>query len=443
MPETPAIPTNERILDAGIRLWDLEATSLLTGGLTVARIATEAGVTRSTFYSYWPSVDDYLVDLVDHLGNRYHSGRLEEMSEHVVTSDPAIGDTVSRFLDACREHFLLTVDDPMSRLRLGLLAMHDDRTTERLAAVMRTSEEQLDQQYAQVRRTWGRVMREPITASHLQIIFTSLIDGLAIRRRVDPESVPDDLYGLVAMCLMIFITRRADDPRDLFALFDTVNGWPITGAQLQARLERDDPFQPPDIDPASTREIATVARRLTARSGWTELSLADVSAITGAPELALLHAFGSKAGLALGVIRLELEEFYAEIPEHDAAIDELRALLDVSKVQIQRSPAMALNMMSLMTGSSAAPLPGVIDWSPEWRIEDTIRRCIEQGTLHPVDPSALRRLLLRVILTENAGPAAGPALGQPANSLDAIELVLQGAGAPPLSGDERRVPSPG
>ena len=417
--------TAERILDAGIRLWDLEGISLLSGGLTVARISNEAGVTRSTFYSYWPSVDDYLIDLVDHLGRRYHPGRLDEMAGHVV-AESIIGDTVTRFLDACREHFLLTVDDPTSRLRLGLMAMHDDRTTERLATVMRDSEAELDVRYDQVRRTWGRVMRDPIGADHLQVVFTALIDGLALRRRIDPDAVPDDLYGLVAMCLMIFITRRADDPRDLMALFDTVNGWPVTGAQLQARLARDDPFEHLALEPSSTREITIAARRLIARSGWVELSMADISAVTGVPEMSLLGLFGSKAGLALAVLRLAMEDRFRDIPPQDEAIDELRALLHAAGEEMDRLPAVAQSVLSLIIGSSTAPRPAAIDWDPEGRVDAVIARAIAQGTLAVDDPGALRRLAMRLLLLGTTPGLAGVPGG-----LDPVEVLLVGSGAPP------------
>ena len=428
-PETSAqvgTSTSERILDAGVRLWELEGTALLTGALTIARISTEAGVTRSTFYSYWTSLDDYLLDLIDHLGRRWLQGSPMDMTKGV--ADDAVGDTVSRFLSACRETFLLAVDDPIARMRLGLLAMHDERTTERLVAVIRSSEEALDEQYALIRRSWGRVMRPPITEAQLQIVFTSLVDGLAIRRHIDPDSVPDDLFGLVVMCLMIFITKRADDPRELHAMFGAVNAWPVTGARLQARLVRDDPFEVRDLDSPSMQEIIVAARRLTARSGWDELSMADVSAVTGIPEMALMSLFGSKAGLALALLRLAMDERFRDIPEQPDGITELRDLLRATHEEIARMPAISQSILSIVIGSSTAPRRSVIDWDPESRIDAAMQRAIDQGTLTVHDAPAFRRLVLRTLIVETT-----PLLARNDLPLDLIELLLVGAGAPPLT----------
>ena len=126
---SPAEPgsTRERLIQAGFRLWLEEPPAVLFSGFSVSRIAKAAGVTRATFYAYWPTADDYLGDLASELVDGAHQlGYDRLVSTTAGTVGMSRGGAVGVMLESCAREFDRLVNDPALRVRLGFLSKMDD-----------------------------------------------------------------------------------------------------------------------------------------------------------------------------------------------------------------------------------------------------------------------------------------------------------------------------
>ncbi len=422
--------TRERILDAGISLWRNQPPAALFAGLSVAKVAEAAGVTRSTFYSYWPSSADYLTDLAHHL------------VELDATNYPAIVAAWGRFpyppnpsadvprtiISDCSGHFEAAISEPTLGLRLGLLSRADDpEIAEILREIYRRAE---DAQYGPLAASlehWGRAIREPLDEEMFKIVFSAVLEGLAARYTVQPDRFPFDLYGYVVLPLLVMFTRRPDDDRTLHEIVDTLNSWSAIG--LAEKLRERESFaqqEPERVSTFSLREITTTARRLLARAGFGQLSMSEIALVTGYPESRLLQFFGSRSGLAICLLFLNSYERYLAIPDDVVGLAKIRRLVEINTDELRRHPAIAQNVLMLLSGHAALPRLDLIDFDPRPIFDDTVRDAIERGELDGnIDPIHFSMMLQRVVLLE------GSQDGLVTPSIDTIELILHGAGAAP------------
>ncbi len=423
-------PTRQRLLDAGMQLWVDEPPAVLFGGYSVARLAKAAKVTRATFYSYWPSTEDYLHDLIDHLGHHSFEGYETLLSNTAGAVASAGNDVLSQLLAACDLEFTIMLADPALRVRLGFLSEMDDPVVaEKLTARYRAFEALKNDGYTKVIEGWGREPRPPFDWASLQAVYAMLGDAMAARHRMDPEGLPMELYGQVVVGLLMIVTRRIDDTRTLPALIGQVNAWPAEGLRLQAQIKAERAAHaPPSIDESTAREIVFTGRRLLATMGWQEVGLNEIASIMGLTEEALLRAFGSKSGLAMSIFLLNVFDRLAELPRTGDPITDLRAMLALGAHELRRLPALTQSVVLLFAGTAAMPMPGITSqWDPIPAFVAQATAAQAAGQLRPdLDAATFTGTLLRVVLTENAPPAATPWSG-----IDAAELMLLGAGAPP------------
>jgi AcrR family transcriptional regulator len=425
--------TRTKILDAGIVIWRDQATSVLVNGFTVARIAAAAGVTRSTFYSYWPSTEDYVADLVTHLidldATNYPSivaNLTEGRGTRLVTTD-----LPQAIVASCRAHFEVAVNDETFGLRLGFLSKADDPS---IAAPLRELYRHAERsQYAPFLlslESWGRALRDPIDESMMQIIFSSLLEGLAARYRVDPEAFPIDLYGLALLPLLVTLTRRPEDNRDLYEIVDSLNSWPAVGLSSKLR-ERETASDQGSAAIAGTsmREVTIAIRRLLARIGFGELSMSEIAAVTGYSESTLQQMFGSRPGIAMCLLFINCYERYQDVDNNLCGMTLVRAFIDINTDEIRRNPVIAQNMMLLLSGHTAQPRYELIDFDSRPIFDAAVKDAFDRGELSSdLEPQQFSMVLQRTLLIE-AGPLAAAT-----PEIDAVELLLQAAGAPPREG---------
>jgi AcrR family transcriptional regulator len=421
--------TQRRILEAGIELWRSEPPAVLFSGLTVAALSKAAGVTRSTFYAYWPSTEEYLNDLIDHLADRDTADGPAVDNRTLGELNTAGPNLVQRFLDGFQSRFDAEVNDPMVLLRLGFLSQAGDPSTaEHLRAMFRTIENRRGEAFRFLRDAWAREPRPPLDEAQVQTLFSVIHDGLVARHLVDPDAVPAELYGMVVLSLLLVLSRRVDDTRDMSHILDAANNWPAQGLAQQTREKIESPHsEHEEPNESRTRDLTVATRRLATGTNWNELSMGEISLVTGASESTLLQAFGSKSGLAMAIFMLNVSERRSAHEPRDRGIDELRALLAINVDELQRSPALAQSVVMLVAGNTTAPLLGLIDWDPRVHVTAAVTKAQSQGDLDPnLDAEQLASVLGRVLLVENTPP--GSTLSP---AVDAVELILTGAGAPP------------
>lgn len=427
--EAAPTPTRRRLLDAGFRMWVDEPPQILFGGFTVSRVAKAAGVTRATFYSYWPSTEQYLRDLLAHLGDHTPASYDRDVATTAGQMGSAGGDVVSQLLASCDREFEIITGDPGLRVRLAFLSQMDDPTVaDLLRDGLREAEAMKAGRYGVVIEGWGREPRPPIDSDSLQAIFRMLGDAMAARHVIDPEGMPQELYGLVVTAMLMMLTRRIDDPRDLPGLIEQITTWPAMGIRLRGQVRSDRSQSAPVLDPATARAVVQTARRLLATMGWQELALGEIASVMGVTEELLLRAFGSKSGLAMAIFDLNVGERFDGLTPSGDPITDLRQMINALTEEFRRVPALTQSVILLVAGAAATPMPDIVNERSQ--VPVLIRQVTaaqEAGQLRAdLDPTTFTESLIRASLTENAWP--GPDL---APGVDLAELILAGAGAPP------------
>jgi AcrR family transcriptional regulator len=421
-------PTRRRLLDAGFRMWVDEPPETLFGGFTVSRVAKAAGVTRATFYAYWPSTEQYLHDLLAHLGDHIPPSYDRAVASAAGQMGAAGNDVVSQLLASCDREFGIILEDPALRVRLAFLSQMDDPgIAEELTRRLRAVEAMKVERYGVVIEGWGREARPPISGESMQAVFQMLGDAMVARHVIDPEGMPRETYGLVVTAMLMMFTRRIDDTRDLPSLIEQINAWPAMGIRLRGQVRADRSQSAPVLDPATARAVVVAARRLLATMGWQELALNEIASVMATTEEALLRAFGSKSGLAMAICDLNVGERISDMTSSGDPITDLRQMIAILTEELRRSPALTQSVVLLLSGVAAMPMTEII--ADRTQLPVFVRQVIAAqaaGQLRAdLDPMAFATSLVRVLLTENAWP--GPGSG---SEIDVPEILLAGAGAP-------------
>lgn len=422
--------TKSRILNAGIDLWGTQPIPTLFGGFSVARVAEAAHVTRSTFYSYWPSTDEYLHDLVAHLieldGFNYPAAVAKKLSTQRLSTPGT--DVVGQIVESCTLHLQAAVEDPTLPVRIGLLSKADDpEISEMLRCLYRASEAVQNAPLIQSLDDWGRVLREPFDLHSLQVVYSALLEGFAARHRLNPKEVPLEVYGWAMLPLLVMTTRRPEDERSLFELVDTVNSWPAAGLADKLREHQDGgSVWTASITPSSMREVTVAVRRLLTRIGFGELSIPEIAGVTGYSESTMQQMFGSLPGVALCVYFINIHERYQETSLQLRGIERLRELIAINFDELVRNPAIAQNMLLLLSGHHAIPRLDLIEFDPRPHFESIVIDAVAAGELDAdINPIQFAEVLHRTMLFE------GTRLAPSTSTIDTLELLLRGAGAKP------------
>jgi AcrR family transcriptional regulator/AraC-like DNA-binding protein len=423
-----AIGTKSRILNAGIDLWGTQPIPALFGGFSVARVAEAAHVTRSTFYSYWPSTDEYLHELVAHLieidGFNYPAAVAKKLSKQRLSTPGT--DVAGQIVESCTLHLQAAIDDPTLAIRLGLLSKADDpEISEILRSLYRTSETVQNAPLLQSLDDWGRVLREPFDLRSLQLVYSALIEGIAARHRLDPQEVPLEVYGWAMLPLLVMTTRRPEDERSLFELVDSVNSWPAAGLADKLHEHKDQGSHwTASITPSSMREVTVAVRRLLTRIGFGELSIPEIAGVTGYSESTMQQMFGSLPGVALCVYFINIHERYQETSPQLRGMERLRELIAINFDELLRNPAIAQNLLLLLSGHHPIPRLDLIEFDPRPHFESSVIDAVDAGELDSdIDPIQFSEVLHRTMLFE------GTRLSPSTSTIDTLELLLRGAGA--------------
>jgi AcrR family transcriptional regulator len=198
----------------------------------VTDIVERLGLSIGAVYHYWESQDDYRDDLLDLLLSPEEYPAVRRTAEAVAQA-AADGRPLEHLVSlAAGFSFDALSDLPgPERLALALVAYADDEIDQRLGAQSR----ELSARWAELFVAWfpayGLEPRPPFTYDHLAVVLMGLVQGMNVRRVVDPEAVDVELapqWPLVAAAALAFLlgaTRPVDGgadvaegERDLWAL---------------------------------------------------------------------------------------------------------------------------------------------------------------------------------------------------------------------------------
>ena len=187
----------------------------------VTDIAERVGLSIGAVYHYWDSQDDYRDDLIDLLlsADEYPAvGRTGDVVADAIAGDPPLEELV-RAAATISFDGLAELPGP-ERLVLAMVAYGDDHIDARL----RTQSRELSGRWAELFRTYfpryGLEPRPPFTYDSIAVVLMGLVQGMNVRRAVDPESVTGevaegwDLVGSAALAFLLAACRPIEAEAD-------------------------------------------------------------------------------------------------------------------------------------------------------------------------------------------------------------------------------------
>jgi len=197
----------------------------------ITDIVDRLGLSIGAVYHYWDSQDDYRDDLLElllspeQLPAVHHAGiAVSEAAE----ADPPFEELVRAAAMISYEG--LATPPERERLTLALMAYGDREIDERLG----TQSREVSHRWAELFATWfpeyGLEPRPPFTYESTAVVLMALVQGMNIRRTVDPDSVDGevapgwDLFAAAALAFIISASRpvvaKADPAGEERALWD-------------------------------------------------------------------------------------------------------------------------------------------------------------------------------------------------------------------------------
>lgn len=196
------IPSRERLLTAAAKVVaerGFEAAS-------VDRIAAEAGLSKGTLYWNFKSKDELFIALFDeHIGARVRA--MIELTESAPAEKDMAPEASRRFFELLQEErqFVLLSHEYWSR------AVRDPEVRKRYAerhANLRTA-------LAKALAARAKQLGAPTFSMPVEQVATAYIalgEGLSFQRVVDPDSVPEHLYGeILALVYQGLVARAQKD----------------------------------------------------------------------------------------------------------------------------------------------------------------------------------------------------------------------------------------
>jgi AcrR family transcriptional regulator len=184
--------TRERLLDAAARVFAQKGLA----GASVDEIAEAAGYSIGAVYSNFGGKEQLFVELLKERPN----DRVTQATAIAADAEPAQAQRAfSRLLVEVADK---DVDFAPLQAEFWLYAVRNPELMEAYAERMREPRDLLTQLVA-------RSVPDPERAGELSAIVIALFQGLVRMRRVDPDSVPDELFGRALRWL--FTGAQADE----------------------------------------------------------------------------------------------------------------------------------------------------------------------------------------------------------------------------------------
>jgi AcrR family transcriptional regulator len=174
---------------------------------TVDEVAGEAGYTKGAFYANFKSKEDLFLTMLDERFGK----RLQEI-DRVLESGASVQDQARQAGQDFTDY--LRTDPEWSRLffEFAVQAMRDEEFRQELVTRHRAIRARIAEGFESHQETIGG--EPPFPAEHVAMMTYAMGDGFALAQILEPEDVPDDLFGTM---LAIFFTGLAVMTREAVA----------------------------------------------------------------------------------------------------------------------------------------------------------------------------------------------------------------------------------
>lgn len=213
--------TRRRLLDAGLDLLRTGSVGNVMSQVKAAKVARHAGLTQGAFFHHWPTQDAYLEELFDHAlacdrfewTNRIAADSLEELT--------AGGDLEVLTRRIAAELVAGLSDDVSFQVQVGLWARADvdEVVAGRLHRLYADTDRRFGELFREALETRGMRARPGHSYEEMARIANAILEGLVVRRRIDPDLVPPELFGDLILALLphfaepVSARDRPDDRR--------------------------------------------------------------------------------------------------------------------------------------------------------------------------------------------------------------------------------------
>jgi AcrR family transcriptional regulator len=174
---------------------------------TVDEVAGEAGYTKGAFYANFKSKEDLFLTMLDERFGK----RLQEI-DRVLESGASVQDQARQAGQDFTDY--LRTDPEWSRLffEFAVQAMRDEEFRQELVTRHRAIRARIAEGFESHKETIGG--EPPFPAEDVAMMTYAMGDGFALAQILEPEDVPDDLFGTM---LAIFFTGLAVMTREAVA----------------------------------------------------------------------------------------------------------------------------------------------------------------------------------------------------------------------------------
>jgi len=175
----------------------------------ITDIVDRLGLSIGAVYHYWDSQDDYRDDLLELLLSPEQLPAVHAAGDAVgaaVEKDPAFEELVRTAAVISFEGLSATAE--RERLTWALMAYEDAEIDQRLGAQSREVSQRWADLFAAYFPRYGLEPRPPFTYESLAVVLMAMVQGLHMRRTIDPGTVEGELeagWDLFASAALAFI----------------------------------------------------------------------------------------------------------------------------------------------------------------------------------------------------------------------------------------------
>lgn len=201
--------TREALLEAGRRILLNEPASRAFSHLTATRVATEARRTTGALFHQWPTLDDYMQDLIALVFAPSQSETFPAIAAKIVEVLNKEGSLHDAIVAGSHDALRASPHDPHTIVELLIWnrAARDETFRQAVAPHYQPLDAMGGEFINGLVELAGREMRPPFTPEIFAAVCAGMVQGIAIREVLTPGFYPHDMLGWILIALTPLFTR--------------------------------------------------------------------------------------------------------------------------------------------------------------------------------------------------------------------------------------------